>query len=87
MLLTPHFRLEEQLRTRMSYIFFFKIQPVVNFWYPASLEPDTSAISNKMKIPNIDVYDYYTIVLETDCTIFIQKMFKGGFQTRGPMVL
>ena len=58
---------------------FLKIHPSANFWYPASLELDRSAISNKMKSLNNDVYDYYTILLESDCIIFRQKTFKGEF--------
>ena len=72
-LLTPNFCLAKQPRTRMSYI--FENTPIANFWYPASLELDTSAISNKMKSPNNDVYDTYTILLERNCIIFIQKTF------------
>ena len=33
-----------------------------------------------MKSPNNDVYDDCTILLESDCLIFIQKTFKGEFQ-------
>ena len=33
-----------------------------------------------MKSPNNDVYDAYTILLESDCIIFIQKTFYGEFQ-------
>ena len=49
-------------------------------WYPASLEHDTSAISNKMKSPKNDVYDYYIILLESVCIIFIQKTFWVNFK-------
>ena len=58
---------------------FLKIHPSANFWYPASLELDRSAISNKMKSLNNDVYDNYTILLESDCIIFRQKTFYGEF--------
>ena len=62
--MTPNFCLAKQPRTRMSYI--SENTPIAYFWYPASLELETSASSNKMKSPNNDVYDDYTILLESD---------------------
>ena len=56
-------------------VFFFFL-----YIYPASLEPHTNAIANKMKSPNNGVYDYFTILLENDYIIFIKKTFKGEFE-------
>ena len=71
----------------MSYI--SEIHLIANFWYPASLELDTTAIStkNSTKSPNNDVYDAYTILLESDCIISIQKTFNGEFKKNRDFVI
>ena len=35
-----------------------------------------------MKSPNNDVFNNYTILLESDCIIFIQKTFYGEFKKK-----